>query len=118
MKIGELAKRAGMAASAIRFYEAKGLLKIASRQANGYRDYPPEEIKRLLPADVSSWRHDELIGTLKRKVADIEAMEARLAQSKAQIQSLVQLIESKPEGMDCKVNAARVMAGLGLAVDK
>ncbi|WP_218673453.1 MerR family transcriptional regulator [Chromobacterium haemolyticum] len=73
MKIGELAKRAGMAASAIRFYEAKGLLKIASRQANGYRDYPPEaltlltiindaqqagfsleEIKRLLPADVSS----------------------------------------------------------------
>lgn len=137
MKIGELAKRAGMAASAIRFYEAKGLPKIASRQANGYRDYPPEaltlltiindaqqagfsleEIKRLLPVDVSSWRHDELIGTLKRKVADIEAMEARLAQSKAQIQSLVQLIESKPEGMDCKANAARVMAGLGLAVDK
>ncbi|WP_043637306.1 MerR family transcriptional regulator [Chromobacterium haemolyticum] len=137
MKIGELAKRAGMAASAIRFYEAKGLLKIASRQANGYRDYPPEaltlltiindaqqagfsleEIKRLLPVDVSSWRHDELIGTLKRKVADIDAVEARLAQSKAQIQSLVQLIESKPEGMDCKVNAAQVMAGLGFAVDK
>lgn len=45
-------------------------------------------------------------------------MEARLVQSKAQIQSLVQLIESKPEGMDCKANAARVMAGLGLAVDK
>lgn len=137
MKIGELAKRAGMAASAIRFYEAKGLLKIASRQTNGYRDYPPEavtlltiisdaqqagfsleEIKRLLPVDVSSWRHGDLIATLERKVADIEAMEARLAQSKAQIQSLIQLVESKPEGMDCKVNAARVMARLGLAVDK
>ena len=89
------------------------MLKIASRQANGYRDYPPEavilltiigdaqqagfsleEIKRLLPADVSSWRHDELIAILQRKVADIEALEARLAHSKAQIQSLVQLIES------------------------
>ncbi len=137
MKIGELAKRTGMAASAIRFYESKGLLMVASRQANGYRDYPPEavavltiigdaqqagfsldEIKQLLPADISSWRHDELITALLRKVADIEALEARLARSKAHIQSLIQLINSKPEDMDCKVNAARVMAGMGITSDK
>ncbi|MEW9899728.1 MerR family transcriptional regulator [Chitinivorax sp. PXF-14] len=137
MKIGELAKRTGMAASAIRFYESKGLLKVASRQANGYRDYPPDavavltiigdaqqagfsldEIKQLLPADISSWRHDELITALLRKVADIEALEARLARSKAHIQSLIQLINSKPEDMDCKVNAARVMAGMGITNDK
>lgn len=137
MKIGELAKRTGMAASAIRFYESRGLLKVASRQANGYRDYPPEavavltiisdaqqagfsldEIKQLLPADVSSWQHDELIAILLRKVADIEALQIRLAQNKAHIQSLIQLIESKPEDMDCKLNAARVMASLGLAIDK
>lgn len=137
MKIGELAKRTGMAASAIRFYESRGLLKVASRQANGYRDYPPEavavltiisdaqqagfsldEIKQLLPADVSSWQHDELIAILQRKVADIEALQTRLAQNKTHIQSLIQLIESKPEDMDCKLNAARVMASLGLAIDK
>lgn len=137
MKIGELAKRTGMAASAIRFYESRGLLKVASRQANGYRDYPPEavavltiisdaqqagfsldEIKQLLPADVSSWQHDELIAILQRKVADIEALQTRLAQNKAHIQSLIQLVESKPEDMDCKLNAARVMASLGLAIDK
>ncbi len=32
MKIGELAKRTGLAASAIRFYESKGLLNAVSRQ--------------------------------------------------------------------------------------
>ncbi|MBA4709079.1 MerR family transcriptional regulator [Aquitalea magnusonii] len=133
MKIGELAKRTGMAASAIRFYESRGLLKVASRQSNGYRDYPEEavtiltiisdaqqagfsldEIKQLLPADVSSWLHDELITILQRKVADIEILQTRLAQNRALIQHLIQLIESKPEDMDCKLNAARVMASLGL----
>ena len=38
MKIGELARRSGLAASTIRFYESKGLLKAVSRQSNGYRD--------------------------------------------------------------------------------
>ena len=136
MKSGELATRTGMAASAIRFYEARGLLKVASRQANGYRDYPEDavailaiisdaqqagftldEIKQLLPADVSSWQHDELIGILRRKVADIEVLQTRLAQNKAHIQHLIQLIESKPEDMDCQLNATRVMATLGLHLE-
>ncbi|ATP29561.1 MerR family transcriptional regulator [Chromobacterium violaceum] len=137
MKIGELAKRSGMAASAIRFYESKGLLQSASRQANGYRDYPPEtaavlsiirdaqqsgfsldEIRQILPAGVSSWRHDELLATLRRKVVDIESLQARLAQNKSHIQSLIQLIESKPGDMDCADNAARVMAVMGIGGDK
>lgn len=132
MKIGELAKRSGLAASAIRFYESKGLLKAASRQSNGYRDYPPEalsllsiimdaqqagftldEIKRLLPTDAAVWRHAELMTALRDKVADIEVLEARLAQSKAHIQSLMALIDAKPDDMDCQANAARVLASLG-----
>ncbi|MEG0882624.1 MAG: MerR family DNA-binding transcriptional regulator, partial [Janthinobacterium sp.] len=47
MKIGELAKRSGLAASTIRFYEAKGLLKTVDRQSNGYRDYPLEAVAVL-----------------------------------------------------------------------
>ena len=39
MLIGELAKRAGVSTSKIRFYEARGLLPPAARLANGYRDY-------------------------------------------------------------------------------
>lgn len=130
MKIGELAKRSGLAPSTIRFYESKGLLNAVSRQANGYREYPPEavmvlgiiasaqqtgfsldEIKQVLPSDLSSWRHDELIEVLQKKIADIEAMEVRLKQSKAHLQSLIQYINDKPDDMDCADNAKRVLAG-------
>ncbi|MBM7048754.1 MULTISPECIES: MerR family transcriptional regulator [Rhizobium] len=38
MKIGELARRVGVAPSKIRFLEARGVLR-SDRLANGYRDY-------------------------------------------------------------------------------
>lgn len=47
MKIGELAKRTGLATSTIRFYESKGLLNAVSRQSNGYREYPLEAVAVL-----------------------------------------------------------------------
>lgn len=128
MKIGELAKRSGLAPSTIRFYESKGLLKSVGRLSNGYREYPPDaaavlavivnaqqtgftldEIAKILPANAANWEHGELIATLQRKIDDIEVMEVRLAQSKAQLRSLIELINSKPEGMACADNALRVM---------
>ncbi|MFZ6774277.1 MerR family transcriptional regulator [Undibacterium sp. SXout7W] len=134
MKIGELAQRSGIPASTIRFYETKGLLKAVSRQSNGYRDYPLEavallaiindaqkagfsleEIKQVLPEDISSWRHDELMAALKKKITDIESLEVRLAQNKAHLRSLIQLIDSRPEDLDCKDNAVRVMTSIGIA---
>jgi len=133
MKIGELVLRSGIPASTIRFYEAKGLLKAVNRQSNGYREYPLEavallaiisdaqkagfsleEIKQVLPEDISSWRHDELMAALKKKIADIESLEVRLAQNKAHLRSLIQLIDSKPADVECKDNAARVMASMGI----
>jgi MerR family copper efflux transcriptional regulator len=45
MKIGEVAQRAGVSTSRLRFYEAKGLLPPASRHANGYRDYEVRAVK-------------------------------------------------------------------------
>ena len=129
MKIGELARRTGLAPSRIRFYEASGLIA-AQRQSNGYRDYPAEaeqtlaviacaqqagfsleEIRRLLPDPVAqSWPHDELLAALKRKVEEIEAMQARLAQNKAQLLATIADIENKPAGMQCTENAQRMLA--------
>ncbi|MCR8549298.1 MerR family transcriptional regulator [Salipiger sp. P9] len=39
MKIGELAKRSGLSAHTIRYYERIGLLPFADRDAGGRRDY-------------------------------------------------------------------------------
>jgi MerR family transcriptional regulator, copper efflux regulator len=45
MKIGEFARRAGVTASAIRFYEKRGLMPVSRRQANGYRSYRTEDLR-------------------------------------------------------------------------
>ncbi len=47
MKVSELAERAGIAASAVRWYESVGILPPADRQPNGYREYADEDLARL-----------------------------------------------------------------------
>ena len=47
MKVSELARRAGVATSAVRFYEAMGVLPAAARRDNGYREYGAAELARL-----------------------------------------------------------------------
>ena len=47
MKIAELARRAGVATSAVRFYEEMGVLPAAARLANGYREYDVADLARL-----------------------------------------------------------------------
>ena len=47
MKIAELASRAGVAASAVRWYEQEGVLPAPGRQPNGYRDYDEVDLARL-----------------------------------------------------------------------
>lgn len=129
MNIGELAKRTGLTNSRIRFYESAGLLKTVDRRPNGYRTYPPEavmvlelittaqaagfsldEIRKLLPPGLDRWEHGSLIETFRSKIADIEALEARLAYSKSQLVALLENIEAKPDDIDCAANARRVLS--------
>lgn len=140
MRIGELAQLSGLAPSRIRFYEASGLIHSVERKANGYRDYGEdtvwileiitgaqsagfslEEIRHLLPLDANGWQHGELLDGLKRKVAEIEVLQERLKQSRAQLLLVIEGIESKPEGMQCADNTQRVLERLreeGCAIAK
>ena len=134
MKIGELAQQTGLAASRIRFYERIGLLKAAERQANGYRSYPADavlmlqliataqragfsldELRALLPGDLSQWERGSLLDTLRRKVEDIETLQVQLAKSKAQLVELMAQIEAKPDDMSCSANARRVLSEMKLS---
>lgn len=129
MKIGELARRSGLSQSRIRFYESIGLLKMVDRRPNGYRIYPPEalvaleliataqkagfsldEIRTLVPGDLDRWDHDALVPALRRKVTEIEELETRLEDSKAQLVALIADIEAKPDDIDCADNARRVLS--------
>jgi DNA-binding transcriptional MerR regulator len=128
MRIGELAERSGLTASRIRFYEASGLINAVERNANGYREYTTEavvtldiitaaqkagfslqEIRSLLPTKLGTWQQDKLLDVLKNKVADIEVLRERLAQSRAQLLAIIETIETSPEGLSCDDNRKRVL---------
>ncbi|SNT23883.1 DNA-binding transcriptional regulator, MerR family [Streptosporangium subroseum] len=44
MRIGELARRAGVSTRALRYYEQQGMI-VARRTANGYREYGEADLK-------------------------------------------------------------------------
>ena len=47
MRIAELARRSGIAPSAIRWYEQAGVIPPPSRQPNGYREYTEDDLARV-----------------------------------------------------------------------
>lgn len=47
MRIGELARQAGVNIETIRFYERKGLLPVPRRKPSGYRLYTDDDLHRL-----------------------------------------------------------------------
>lgn len=47
MRIGELARRAGVDVQTLRFYEKEGLLPPPAREASGYRRYRDEHLERV-----------------------------------------------------------------------
>lgn len=129
MKIGELSQRTGLSLSRIRYYERIGLLRVVERLPNGYRVYPEnavvilglvlvaqdagftlEEMQMLVPRELASRDYDLLTATLARKIAEIEAEQARLAASKAQLLAITEAIAGRPDGIDCASNAERVLS--------
>ncbi|WP_423395932.1 MerR family transcriptional regulator [Burkholderia sp. LMG 21824] len=128
MRIGELAKLSGLTASRIRFYEAEGLLTAVERGTNGYRDYGDdavwmleiiasaqsagfslEQIRHLLPVKAGNWQHDGLVEALERKVAEIEAMQKRLKENKAQLLVAIDSIKNRPTELNCSERTRWVM---------
>lgn len=47
MSIGQLAKSAQVGVDTVRFYEKQGLMLSVSRRASGYREYRPDDLRRL-----------------------------------------------------------------------
>ncbi|HEX8119272.1 MAG TPA: heavy metal-responsive transcriptional regulator [Pyrinomonadaceae bacterium] len=48
VRAGELARAAGVSTDTLRHYERKGVLAAPRRSSNGYREYPPEALERVL----------------------------------------------------------------------
>lgn len=66
MRIGEVAQVSGMTTKTLRFYEDRGLLPLAERASNGYREYGQDTVSRL-----DFIRRSRLSGLTLAQIGDI-----------------------------------------------
>lgn len=108
MRIGELAKKSGIPASTIRYYEKEGLLPDARRTSSGYRIYDDGVLEYIqfikigqmlgfklheLPALMQNGKsldHDTLLRILDNKKAELDAQITQLQSNSDKIDKLKQ----------------------------
>ncbi|HEY8272285.1 MAG TPA: MerR family transcriptional regulator [Pseudobdellovibrionaceae bacterium] len=86
--IGQLAKKTGLTARALRFYEAKGLLKSHYRGDNDYRFYSKEEVDHAL--QIKEFRD---LGFSLSEIAELLGQDPQLTTTNLSI-SLIRKVES------------------------
>lgn len=92
--IGTIAGAAGVTVETVRFYESKGLLKKAQRNASGYRQYSDEDARRVRFIK----RAQELGFTLRevKQLLDLRATtKARCGDVKKKTDAKLEEIESR-----------------------
>lgn len=116
MRIGEFARRAGVGASKVRFYEAQGLLAPPARSANGYRSYGEADLRVLafverartlgfslaeitrfmaLPAGVRQAK-EGVVPALEAKLAEADRLLAELAERRDRIAATLAELKHSP----------------------
>jgi DNA-binding transcriptional MerR regulator len=120
--IGDLARRAGVSASALRYYEAAGLLAAEARTESGYRVYGSQaalrlgfirrakalgfklsEIKRLVEMPRAN-REAELAvfnRVLDSKISEIRARIGGLRETERELRRLESALQRRPPASRC-----------------
>ncbi|WP_188197654.1 MerR family transcriptional regulator [Nonomuraea sp. SYSU D8015] len=122
MKIGQVARQAGVSVDTVRFYERRGVLPVAERRPSGYRIFNAAAVERIRMAkslQELGFTLDEVVDALTahdqggatceserwRLEAVVERIDARIAE-------LIGLRESAAETLEC-CRAGRCRLGLG-----
>ena len=106
MKIGELARAAGVPIDTVRYYERQGLLPLPARTTSGYRQYGHDDVARLrfvrrakaLGFTLEEIR--ELLGLSARREADMAGMKAAAMQKLADIDDKLAELQRMRAGLD------------------
>jgi DNA-binding transcriptional MerR regulator len=108
MRIGDVAKQAGVTVDTVRFYERVGVLAPPARTASGYRDYAPETVERIqftrqlqsigftlndvidalaahdaggATCESERWRLEAALSRVDAKLAELSALRDRIVQA-------------------------------------
>lgn len=124
--IGEVAARAGVATSTVRFYERRGLLA-ADERRSGQRRYRPESLRRLVFIGMlqdAGLSLDDIAGVLgaatveewkliaRRRLEALDDEIARLQQARSYLEGAL-LCRFDHPATDCKVMGAEIDRRLG-----
>jgi len=119
--IGELARRAGVATSAVRYYERRGLL-VADERRSGQRRYAPESLRLLIFIGMlqdAGLSLDDIEGILaadstaewkpiaRDRLVALDAEIERLTRARAYLQGALHCRYDHP-ATDCKVMAFEI----------
>jgi DNA-binding transcriptional MerR regulator len=115
VRIGEIARRAGLSIHTLRFYERRGLLPPAARGPSNYREFTPRTLERLdfirqaqdlgftlteirefLSTRTLAGGCDALRVRGEQKLREIDAEMRRLAAVKAGIETLLNACSTSP----------------------
>jgi MerR family transcriptional regulator, copper efflux regulator len=94
MKVGEVAKAAGVSIQTIRFYERRGLLQKPPRLQSGYRNYGDEVVSTV----VLTKQMQELEFTLRELAQFVRLLEtqpSKPAERRACVEAKLQSIEEQ-----------------------
>jgi DNA-binding transcriptional MerR regulator len=108
MKIGEVARAAGVTVDTVRFYERVGVLPAPARTESGYRDYTPRTVQRIrltrelqaigftlndavqalgahdaggATCESESWRLQRVLDRVDAQIAELVALRGRIVQA-------------------------------------
>lgn len=95
MRIGELARRSGVAEKTLRYYEDVGLIDKAERSGNGYRDYTEDVLDRLRFV-----RSAQAVGLTLAEIREVVALRER---GKTPCKHVLDLIGRHAEEIDVRI---------------
>lgn len=96
LRIGELAKQAGVSVETLRFYEKQGLLSTPHRNESGYRLYDEKMLRQ-----VSFILRAKAVGFSLKDIADLLALEVNREQETCE--SVKRFAQSKLDDIDRKL---------------
>ncbi len=101
MKIGEVAKAAGVGIDAVRFYEREGLVREPERRPSGYRDYPPDVV-----TDLRFIKRGKQLGFSLKEISELLSIEREPDATAADVRRLA---EGQLADLEEKIRALRRM---------